>query len=470
MIHKKKEFSKNVENRLYYMFRGGPKDKHEHSFNPEDVVFIGGNVFAQNPIIKNEQGQVEGVDIVLMAEEFNTQASMHQGKGEKLFGHYIISLAEGESLNNAQWAQVVAGYMKSLGYDNSTKYVSCLHLDSKCEHLHIATCRVKNESGGPLVADSNDYEKGFAVMRKYEKKFGLRIIENPEDGWGKDYSKNMIKKFGSRAKIEANEPCAIIRSKFKQLWSDGKPATMKELAERLRDSGVDVQVDIDGTGKPYGIRYKLLSDEDGKWFAGSRVMKNRATWGKLQSKEGISYDKYRDNTSLGLRTIKKPAVDTEPRAFAAYVMIGQHDFMRLKKSRKQVPVYRSKKRNGGIRARLMFNIGLSKKARYEAFKAGNLAAQIESMMKALEAILCCLFTKYDLYYHNENHQDGFKLLHTPDEFSEGQLFELNESSLSADSSTGVSKIENEIENLVNNWISYGGKVTSNDLSTTCSLK
>ncbi len=226
MIHKVKEFSEEAFGRLNYAAGG---KGHEHKV--ENVEFIQGTMLSElkfinteNPILgkrspnndpetslapgpvlvtlddfmdavpavsatggnsgaTDDESSAHGlaVDFSDLEDEFEAVASMHCGNGEKLFGHYILSLAPGETLTNEQWGEALTAYMEEMGYDEFTKFCGFKHTDTDNEHLHILTCRVRMEKGGPLVDDSNDYAKGIVVMRKLEQKFGLQIVANPDE-------------------------------------------------------------------------------------------------------------------------------------------------------------------------------------------------------------------------------------------------------------------------------------------------
>jgi hypothetical protein len=190
-------------------------------------------------------------------------------------------------------------YMRDLGYDSSTKWVAVQHSDSACQHVHILSCLVKNDLGGTLVKTNNDYSAGWASMRKYEAKFGLQQLQNPDQNFGHNYSKGELKGYGSRANAVRHDDASIIRARFKSLFASRKPTTMKELVEGLAKRGVAVQLSTKDNGDIQGINYSL----DGKkWISGSKVKKSRLTWRALQDKEGINYLPARDDAALGLNS------------------------------------------------------------------------------------------------------------------------------------------------------------------------
>lgn len=239
-------------------------------------------------------------------DEFEATASFHQGKGEKLFGHYIISLAPGETLTNEQWGDVLKEYMDALGYDEFTKYCGFIHNDTQNQHCHILSSRVRLEPGGPLVDDSNDCAKGMECMRKLEKKYGLQIVANPEESWGKEIPKGEFKYLGGdretvlKNKLEGpNKDWAeIIRARVKETWNTAKPRDMAEMVESLKAHGVDIKIRTNKAGEPEGISYRAHGSD--AWISGSKVLAKRLTWQNLIGREGIAYHPAKHNEALGI--------------------------------------------------------------------------------------------------------------------------------------------------------------------------
>lgn len=289
--HNPKESRPTCESTLSYMYRG---DNHEHAVG--QVRHLGGNILSQDPIQMN--GHEVSINLAEISAEFNYQASLHRGKGEDLFKHYVVSLAPGESLKDYQWLELITAYMEELGFDNSTKWIACEHRDTDASHVHILACRVRGDKHGSLVSTYRDYEKGWPVMREFEKKFGLRQLENPEENFGLNKSKSQIK--ASKKGTENNfiDEAAAIRTAFKKLYSDfGKPKNMKGLVLGLAKYGVDVKVSTNDSDCIKGINYRLRNGK-GSWVSGSKVKATRFSWAALQKKEGISYDPFRDDPFL----------------------------------------------------------------------------------------------------------------------------------------------------------------------------
>jgi hypothetical protein len=261
--HNPKESRPTCESTLAYMYRG---ENHEHAIGT--IAHLGGNLLSPNPIRETSAGVEINLDLII--QELNTQATLHKGKGEDLFKHYVVSLARGEQLKDYQWLEFITSYMHALGYDNSTKWTAVEHKDTDCNHVHILACRVKNDKYGSLVSTYKDYELGWPVMREYEKKFGIRQIENPDESFSLNKSKQQLRYEAKHGPIVILDEAASIRAAFKKLYSEnGKPVNMRALVLGLSKCGVAVKVSSNNENEICGISYRLKSGS-GKWISGSK--------------------------------------------------------------------------------------------------------------------------------------------------------------------------------------------------------
>ncbi|GAA3954279.1 relaxase/mobilization nuclease domain-containing protein [Allohahella marinimesophila] len=294
MIHSKKDFSSNVHGRLNYVYGGAG---HEHKV--DHVRPIGGTCIAEPELTYHPDGTIAAIDFSAIQAEMELAASCHTGKGEQLYAHYIISLPESESLNDEQWSDVLEDYMTQMGYDpDLTKYSAVVHGDTKYQHMHIVACRVQLERGGPLISDNADYERGMISMRRLEAKYGLQAVANPEDNFGKHFTKDEMKGYCSRQSVERKDPAAIMRTRIDKVWRTSKPTTMRALVVELKRVGIDTKCRPGTDGLASGISYKL--DDCETWISGSKIKSTRLTFHALQRKEGISYLASRDDAFLAL--------------------------------------------------------------------------------------------------------------------------------------------------------------------------
>jgi hypothetical protein len=383
MIHKKKSFGETAAPRLSYALGGN----HEHKV--KGIEFIPGTMFSEpmpqqkgqempevfvdlddiigkidernargcnsrdtkdktgakgseNKKQKHKKHKVLGYDWSDLNDEFEAAASFHSGKGEKLFGHYIVSLAPKEALTAEQWQKAITEYMGAMGYDEKTKYCGFIHKDTKKQHCHVLTCRVKMEQGGPLVDDSRDYEKGMKAMRKLEKKFGLTVVANPEDTWGVEIKKGDFKYYGGdreavlRNQMESSNKDwrKVIIGRVNRAWDIGKPRDMGEMVHKLRSCGVDIKVHSNKVGEPEGISYRAEGSD--VWISGSRVKSTRLTWQNLIKGEGIQYNPLKHNEALGL----PPSPNGILIRVDGYQQLNRRQVHAIRKTKLPVRIYR----------------------------------------------------------------------------------------------------------------------------------
>lgn len=95
------------------------------------------------------------------------------------FRHFVISLAENESLTDKEWRKVVRQTMSHLGYDNA-RYIAFRHADTENSHVHI-TVSTQDLATNKVISNWFAIEKAQEKMREFEKEFGLQQLENSFD-------------------------------------------------------------------------------------------------------------------------------------------------------------------------------------------------------------------------------------------------------------------------------------------------
>lgn len=248
----------------------------------EDARIIGGNMAGQN----SRQ----------LASEFKLSRSLRPGVDKAVF-HASLSLPRGERLSDEQWRTVASDYVKRMGFDNS-QHVVVRHQDKEHDHVHIVASRITMD--GKVVSESNDYQRGEAVVRQLEKEHGLREVRP---------SREALRKTPNRVEIErmvkTGEPSARMRTQQLVDQAIHKEATMPQMVERLEAAGVEVNLRRSGGGdgraggreggRFSGVSYKL----DGVPMKGSDLGRGY-TWEGLQ-KRGVSYERERDDVALNRR-------------------------------------------------------------------------------------------------------------------------------------------------------------------------
>jgi hypothetical protein len=324
MINEQLEYSKTSENRVSYIFAELEKDREKRPF----VEFLGGNIIAKDPFIRSiDSDGTESVEVDTspIASELNGHAGKYKGSSKQLFAHYVLSLAEGESLGKKELLDCAKHYMQAMGYGNGAKWVASVHNDTDNQHIHIIACRAQllhgdvAPNGKPrppqfsIVSDSNGYKKGWEACRELEAKHNLKVVENPDQCFGRNG--DLFRKGNDQAKI--------LRGIFGDLWKQDKPQTFSELVLKLGERGVRTQIKTE-PNNPFhikGIMFKL-NRKDGRWISGSKLKATRFTFDQLILKEGINYNPSRDNTMLGLPPTAYTLVQNAKSAMPSYQEAG----------------------------------------------------------------------------------------------------------------------------------------------------
>lgn len=302
MINEQLEYSEGFVVRTNYVCAGLEKDIEKRPF----VHFLGGNIVARDPFTRytNEAGElVVEVDTSTLIAELDAHGSKYKGTSKELCAHYVLSLATGEDLSKKDLLDAAQHYMKALGYGKGAKWFAVAHYDTDNVHIHIVACRAQlvhsdvSPDGRPrppqfsIVKDSNSYQKGWEACREIEQKFGLQIVENPDQCFGKNG--DLFKRGSDQSKI--------LRGIIGDVWKEGKPKTFTDLVVRLNAKGVLVKgvTASVSDGLIKGIMFKL-DRADGRWISGSKLKASRLTFDKLIEKEGLNYSPARDNAILSL--------------------------------------------------------------------------------------------------------------------------------------------------------------------------
>jgi len=260
---------------------------------PLNIRHLGGNLMAIPDTTYDNNGKIISYNIDPIIKELEQQADLYVGNGERLCAHYALTLPNEEKLDEMRWSMAARSYMSDMGYGDDTKWTAVIHDDTEAEHLHIIACRVRFDRS--LVNDKNDFERGIRAVRKIEKYLGLVVNRSPEENFGIEYSiAEMRTGHGRGTEAAYRDPGHIIRSGLEMVFHN-TPKTMLELVVSLREHNVMSSVYRD-KGRPTGIRYSV----DGKtWISGTKIKRQRATWGKL-IEQGIDYHPQRDDKWLNL--------------------------------------------------------------------------------------------------------------------------------------------------------------------------
>lgn len=316
MIHRKLTYRNSSGKTLRYIYRG---DGHDHAV--VNVYHVASHSFAQDPIIRGNDGVPVEINVDLLEAELDHLADKNQ-RSDLRFAHYIVSLPANEKLSLEQWEEAVRVYLSALGYGKQSKWTAALHNDTDNQHVHILVCRVTNEPdlGYRLVSDSSDHERGMAAMRRLERHFGLTITPGPAETWGVDLDVRTFKGLQQRDRNigEGDSWIKRIRTRLAHVVEQSQGASFSVFLRNCRKVGVDPVVKMHPDGYPIGISYGL----EGRYLSGSKIKSTRLTLPALTGQkycseqkimmhtgrpsEGITYDHFRDYPAAKLCSDKVP--------------------------------------------------------------------------------------------------------------------------------------------------------------------
>jgi hypothetical protein len=276
MIARKFKNDSKCKDRVEYAFG----KNHEHKC--ESVRFVGGNVYSTTVDDLAEEMEVPTI------MRFSATA---KGPG-RCGGHYMLSLAPGESLTLGQWKTSLEAVAMALGYTKDHKYFGVVHDDTEKQHMHIVTNRT-SMSDYKLVSDSKDYEALMNVARYLEVKFDLTDVSMPEETWGVNYEERDFKQFNKAVK-EGNEPNLLWRDALVarvasavETVQNKQGSTMIDFVRILKRKEVNVELAVKpGTDDVVGINFEFK----GKKISGRKLKRARFTFQKLTDQEGITYE------------------------------------------------------------------------------------------------------------------------------------------------------------------------------------
>ena len=107
-----------------------------------------------------------------LSAEFGSIRKLRPNLGKAVL-HVSLSAAPGETLTDAQWADISRKYLAGMELTDN-QYIITRHTDTDHEHIHILANRITNT--GLVVSDSQDYKRQEALMRGIEREFGLQQL------------------------------------------------------------------------------------------------------------------------------------------------------------------------------------------------------------------------------------------------------------------------------------------------------
>lgn len=242
-------------------------------------------------------GNMGGKTPRTLSAEFAVSRQLNPRLSKAVY-HSSLSLPKTEHLNDDQWSAIAEEYLEGMEFTDS-QYVVYRHSDKDHDHIHIVASRIRI-TDGTTVSDSWDYVRSEKLIRELETKYQLTptLSSNLKQQRGQTSGeKRLIERTGSES----------IRTKLQQIIDaeTEQPITMSELVNRLKDRGIDAQVNLTRTGKIRGISYQL----DGVSISGTHLGK-AYTFPGLQKYRQISYDDNLHRLSLVQASEREPVIKT----------------------------------------------------------------------------------------------------------------------------------------------------------------
>ena len=210
---------------------------------------------------------------------------------EKATWHNSLRLPPGDELHDHQWNEIVAEYMKRMGFKDNHPYCIWKHDDESA--VHIIACRIGLDSG--VYLGRNENLISTKIIQQLEVDFKLRLTKGPNydvDG------KLMPKQVAGLKKKELNQAVRTgvepTKQKLQRLIDAaiGDGVTVIQFMERLQMGGVEVRANVASTGTLSGFSFSL----DQVAFKGSELGE-QYKWKQLQ-KRGLQYEKTRHGQEL----------------------------------------------------------------------------------------------------------------------------------------------------------------------------
>lgn len=276
-------------NRVEYVFG----KNHEHKC--ENSTFLGGNV------ISVESGQSRAELIEQLIKEMDSPITFRaglQGKGPGMcHTHYSISLAPDETLTVPKWRSVTREVMEALGYNENHKWFAERHNDTDLDHVHILGNRISMDDG-KMLGEGNDYQVMMDALRLIELKYGLTVMEMPEDTWGVHLREDEVGRIMKETDPELHwKHMLIARIAGAVKETNDKNGDIIDFVTALKKKEVKVEFTMK-EGKILGIAYEFRSNK----ISGRKLKRQRCTFHALTNREGIRYE---ERLIQGLQRVAK---------------------------------------------------------------------------------------------------------------------------------------------------------------------
>lgn len=245
-------------------------------------------IYSNIPFVKTKEDVPIGTNYLIMMSKKN------KGINEPVF-HASLSFAKEDKgkINNDDLINITREFLSGIGFNSSEEdlnknyYLLFKHNDTEHEHIHIVASRIRQD--GYRVDLNNDFYKSMEVLRKIEKKYGLREVPNEKSDI-KTRTKNEIEFKEELKSIDSNFKSGreIVISSLNNVLN--KKLHIKDFVSFLNENNVDVKFAYN-KNDIYGISFLVNSDEKDFLIKGSSLGK-KYSWNNLRNY--IDYDFEKD--------------------------------------------------------------------------------------------------------------------------------------------------------------------------------
>ncbi len=108
-------------------------------------------------------------------QEVDLLRSLHPNLNRYVYHTSLnFSVEEADQLDNEKLLSIAHDYLKGMGFTGN-QFLIFRHYDAEHPHLHVLANRISFD--GSVVSDSNNYKRSEALVKKLEKKYNLRSVE-----------------------------------------------------------------------------------------------------------------------------------------------------------------------------------------------------------------------------------------------------------------------------------------------------
>lgn len=213
-------------------------------FSKPEAELIGGNMAGDNPRT--------------LAAEFKFSRQLNQNVKRPVY-HASLSLPHRERLDDSRWNALAADYLKQMGFTDN-QYVLVRHSDREHDHVHIVASRIRLD--GSCVHDGWDYRRSETVLRRLEQDYNLEAVKPSWETERRGKTSGQMRRQEDRENKAGLPPTPSVKQQIQNIADRviQQCATPEQFIEKIKESGVDVQLRTRRDGSISGISYQYEVD------------------------------------------------------------------------------------------------------------------------------------------------------------------------------------------------------------------